>query len=149
MIRRGNRKEMVVIAKGNNHDPVMLDRVVELLAPSLAVPDAVYVDCTLGLGGHARAVLEAAPSARLIGIDRDPEALAVARERLGSFAERIVLVKAVYDELPGVLADLEQEINAEEAKLADYREYYTRGEQKYNEEYPAQTPNSRQYKKYN
>jgi len=48
-----------------------------------------------------------------------------------------------------VLADLEQEINAEEAKLADYREYYTRGEQKYNEEYPAQTPNSRQYKKYN
>ena len=97
---------MVVIAKGNNHDPVMLDRVVELLAPSLAVPDAVYVDCTLGLGGHARAVLEAAPSARLIGIDRDPEALAVARERLGSFAERIVLVKAVYDELLEVLADL-------------------------------------------
>lgn len=97
---------MVVIAKGNNHDPVMLDRVVELLAPSLAVPDAVYVDCTLGLGGHARAVLEAAPSARLIGIDRDTEALAVARERLGSFAERIVLVKAVYDELLEVLADL-------------------------------------------
>ena len=95
-----------MIAKGNNHDPVMLDRVVELLAPSLAVPDAVYVDCTLGLGGHARAVLEAAPSARLIGIDRDPEALAVARERLGSFAERIVLVKAVYDELLEVLADL-------------------------------------------
>ena len=88
---------MVVTAKGNNHDPVMLDRVVELLAPSLAVPDAVYVDCTLGLGGHARAVLEAAPSARLIGIDRDPEALAVARERLGLFAERIALVKAVYD----------------------------------------------------
>ena len=51
--------------------------------------------------------------------------------------------------LAGVLSDLEQEINAEEAKIADYREYYTRGEQKYNEEYPAQTPNSRQYKKYN
>ena len=43
------------------HDPVMLDRVVELLVPPLASPGAVYVDCTLGLGGHARAVLEAAP----------------------------------------------------------------------------------------
>ena len=51
--------------------------------------------------------------------------------------------------LAGVLSDLEQEINAEEAKLADYREYYTKGEQKYNEEYPAQTQNTRQYKKYN
>ncbi len=88
------------------HEPVMLDRVVELLSPALAAPDAVYVDCTLGLGGHARAVLEAAPSARLIGIDRDPDALAVAWERLGSLAERAVLVKAVYDELPEVLADL-------------------------------------------
>jgi hypothetical protein len=48
-----------------------------------------------------------------------------------------------------VLSDLEQEINAEVAKLAEYKEYYTKGEQKYNEEYPAQTPNSRQYKKYN
>ena len=104
-------------AKGDNHDPVMLDRVVELLAPSLAVPDAVYVDCTLGLGGHARAVLEAAPWARLIGIDRDPDALAVARERLGSFAERITLVKAVYDELPEVLADLG--IDQVHAVLAD------------------------------
>ena len=88
------------------HEPVMLGRVVELLSPALTPPGAVYVDCTLGLGGHARAVLEAAPSARLIGIDRDPDALAVARERLGSLAERATLVKAVYDELPEVLADL-------------------------------------------
>ena len=62
------------------HEPVMLGRVVELLSPALTSPGAVYVDCTLGLGGHARAVLEVAPSARLIGIDRDPDALAVARE---------------------------------------------------------------------
>ena len=88
------------------HEPVMLGRVVELLSPALASPGAVYVDCTLGLGGHARAVLEVAPSARLIGIDRDPDALAVARERLGPLAERATLVKAVYDELPEVLADL-------------------------------------------
>ena len=88
------------------HEPVMLGRVVELLSPALTSPGAVYVDCTLGLGGHARAVLEAAPSARLIGIDRDPDALAVARERLGPLAERATLVKAVYDELPEVLADL-------------------------------------------
>lgn len=106
MTRRGNGKEMIVTTSDDIHDPVMLDRVVELLVPPLASPGAVYVDCTLGLGGHARAVLEAAPSARLIGIDRDPEALTVARERLGSFAERITLVKAVYDELPEVLADL-------------------------------------------
>ena len=51
--------------------------------------------------------------------------------------------------LAEVLSDLEQEINAEEAKLAEYKEYYTKGEQKYNEEYPAQTQNTRQYKKYN
>ena len=88
------------------HEPVMLGRVVELLSPALTSPGAVYVDCTLGLGGHSRAVLEAAPSARLIGIDRDPDALAVARERLGPLAERATLVKAVYDELPEVLADL-------------------------------------------
>ena len=88
------------------HEPVMLGRVVELLSPALTSPGAVYVDCTLGLGGHARAVLEVAPSARLIGIDRDPDALAVARERLGPLTERATLVKAVYDELPEVLADL-------------------------------------------
>ena len=88
------------------HEPVMLGRVVELLSPALTSPGAVYVDCTLGLGGHARAVLEVAPSARLIGIDRDPDALTVARERLGPLTERATLVKAVYDELPEVLADL-------------------------------------------
>ena len=51
--------------------------------------------------------------------------------------------------LAGVLSDLEQEINEEEAELTDLKEYHTRGEQKYNEEYPAQTQNTRQYKKYN
>ena len=85
------------------HVPVLRDRIVEVLAPALSVPGATVVDCTLGLGGHARALLEAAPDARLIGIDRDPDALAVAGERLAEFGDRVTLVEAVYDELPEVL----------------------------------------------
>lgn len=88
------------------HEPVMRDRIVELLRPALQRPGAVYVDGTLGLAGHAISVLTACPEARLIGIDRDPDAHAVARERLGDLAERATLVQAVYDELPDVLEDL-------------------------------------------
>jgi 16S rRNA (cytosine1402-N4)-methyltransferase len=88
------------------HVPVLLDRVRELLAPALGGPAAVLVDATLGLGGHAAALLEAHPLLRLVGIDRDPEALARSGERLAPYAERITLVHAVYDELPRVLADL-------------------------------------------
>ena len=58
------------------HVPVLLDRVVDLLAPSLAEPGSVVLDATLGLGGHAEALLAACPNARLIGLDRDREALA-------------------------------------------------------------------------
>ena len=93
-------------APAAHHDPVMLDRIVGLLRPALDVPGAVYVDLTLGLGGHAQALLEAAPSARLVGIDRDPDALEAARERLGGLADRATLVQAVYDELPEILDDL-------------------------------------------
>ena len=57
------------------HVPVLLDRVVALVAPALAYPGAVMVDATLGLGGHTEAVLQRCPEARVIGIDRDPEAL--------------------------------------------------------------------------
>jgi 16S rRNA (cytosine1402-N4)-methyltransferase len=71
------------------------------------VPGAVLVDGTLGLAGHAAALLRAAPEARLVGVDRDADALAAARERLSGFSERIVLVQAVYDELPEVLEDLQ------------------------------------------
>lgn len=88
-----------------SHIPVMRDRIVELLVPALGAPGAVYVDCTLGLGGHALAVLAAAPAARLVGIDRDADALAVARERLAGFGDRVALFQAVYDELPEVLAE--------------------------------------------
>lgn len=95
------------------HVPVMLSEVVALLAPALTPADPagappVLVDGTLGLAGHAAALLEACPQARLIGLDRDPQALERARVRLAPYAHRVTLVEAVYDELPAVLADLGQ-----------------------------------------
>ncbi|QGN57635.1 16S rRNA (cytosine(1402)-N(4))-methyltransferase RsmH [Nostocoides sp. HKS02] len=88
------------------HIPVLRDRIVELLAPALEAPGAVYVDGTLGMGGHAEAILERCPQARLVGIDRDHEALALATERLAPYAARTSFVHAVYDEVPQVLAGL-------------------------------------------
>jgi 16S rRNA (cytosine1402-N4)-methyltransferase len=85
------------------HLPVMLAEVVDLLAPALGGNDPVLVDCTVGLAGHAAALLQACPEARLIGLDRDQQALAVAADRLAPFADRVTLVEAVYDELPSVL----------------------------------------------
>ncbi len=87
------------------HVPVMLDRVVALLAPALDHPGAVLVDATLGLGGHAEALLERCPRARLIGLDRDENALGLAQERLAAHTARLRLVHAVYDQLPEVLAE--------------------------------------------
>ncbi|NEK58599.1 16S rRNA (cytosine(1402)-N(4))-methyltransferase RsmH [Geodermatophilus sabuli] len=87
------------------HVPVLLDRVTELLAPACAGDGAVLVDATLGLAGHALALLSAHPGLRLIGLDRDPDARAEAARRIeaaGSTA-RATLVPAVFDELPAVL----------------------------------------------
>ncbi|ASR39159.1 16S rRNA (cytosine(1402)-N(4))-methyltransferase [Prauserella marina] len=88
------------------HLPVLLDRVLELLAPALTGADAVLIDATVGLGGHAEALLEANPSLRLIGLDRDPSALARSGERLAKYGDRVELVHAVYDRMPAVVADL-------------------------------------------
>lgn len=88
------------------HVPVLLERCLELLAPALRLPGAVHVDFTLGLGGHAEAVLERFPDVVLIGLDRDTEALAHSRQRLARFAGRTHLVHAVFDELPRVLDEL-------------------------------------------
>jgi 16S rRNA (cytosine1402-N4)-methyltransferase len=88
------------------HVPVMLDRVVALVAPALEHPGAVLVDATLGLGGHTEAVLRRCPEARVIGIDRDTHALDRSRERLAPYAERVTFVHAVYDEVGDVLGDL-------------------------------------------
>lgn len=88
------------------HVPVMVDRVVALLAPALQDPGAVLLDATLGLGGHSAAVLASCPQARLVGLDRDPEALRQATARLAEYAERVTVVHSVYDALRAVLADL-------------------------------------------
>ena len=88
-----------------SHVPVLLDRVVDLLAPALARPGAVLVDATLGLGGHTEAVLARCPEARVLGVDRDARALEMAAERLAPFGDRFTGVHAVYDEIPDVLAE--------------------------------------------
>ena len=62
------------------HEPVLLEEVTRWLRPE---EGGTFIDCTLGLGGHARALLAASPETEVIGIDRDPEALARARARLG------------------------------------------------------------------
>jgi 16S rRNA (cytosine1402-N4)-methyltransferase len=89
-----------------SHDPVLLDRVVALLQPALDHAGAVLVDATLGLGGHSEAVLTRCELARVVGIDRDPEALGLAGDRLAPFGDRFRGVHATYDEIPDVLADL-------------------------------------------
>jgi 16S rRNA (cytosine1402-N4)-methyltransferase len=89
-----------------SHAPVLLDRVVALLQPALEHAGAVLVDATLGLGGHSEAVLARCELARVVGIDRDPEALRLAGERLAPFGDRFAGVHATYDEIPRVLDDL-------------------------------------------
>jgi 16S rRNA (cytosine1402-N4)-methyltransferase len=88
------------------HVPVLLDRVLGLLAPALGGERAVVVDATLGLGGHAEALLAAHPQLTLVGLDRDPDALSRSEQRLARFAGRVHLVHAVYDRAPEVLDSL-------------------------------------------
>ena len=91
---------------GARHVPVLLPRVVQLLEPALRDRPAVLVDATLGLGGHAAALLSAHPRLTLVGLDRDPEALALAGRRLVAFSDRTHLVHAVYDRIADVLGEL-------------------------------------------
>jgi 16S rRNA (cytosine1402-N4)-methyltransferase len=100
------------------HTPVMLERTLDLLAPALEREGAVLVDATLGMGGHSRAALERFPDVTVIGLDRDTEALSIARERLAPFGDRARFVHTVYDgiveavrgegfrEVDGILFDL-------------------------------------------
>jgi 16S rRNA (cytosine1402-N4)-methyltransferase len=82
------------------HEPVLVDEVIALLEPSRG---GLFVDCTVGLGGHARAVL-AAGATRLIGLDRDTTALAIATQSLEPWRDHVELVHADFRELPAVLA---------------------------------------------
>jgi 16S rRNA (cytosine1402-N4)-methyltransferase len=88
------------------HVPVLLERVLALLAPAIADRPAVAVDATLGLGGHAEALLAAHPQLTLVGLDRDPAALVRSRDRLARFGSRVHLVHARYDRMPDVLSEL-------------------------------------------
>ena len=88
------------------HIPVTLERTLELLAPALEQPGAIVVDATLGMGGHASAMLERFEDLRLVGLDRDLDALAIAGERLQRFGDRVTLVHTVYDDIRSVLDDL-------------------------------------------
>lgn len=88
------------------HTPVLLERCIELLAPALQKPGAVLVDATLGMGGHAEALLQRFPGLILVGLDRDLEALAIAEERLRPFRDRVHLVHTIYDGILDALAGL-------------------------------------------
>jgi 16S rRNA (cytosine1402-N4)-methyltransferase len=102
------------MAKGepeaHGHIPVLLDRCVELLTPALTRADAdgrdaVLIDATLGAGGHAERFLTELPGLRLIGLDRDPDAMWIAGERLAQFGDRVILVRTRYDGIEDVLAE--------------------------------------------
>ncbi|GAA3811385.1 16S rRNA (cytosine(1402)-N(4))-methyltransferase RsmH [Cellulomonas soli] len=90
----------------SRHVPVLLARCLELLAPALAEPGSVMVDSTLGMGGHTEGVLRAFPHVRVVGLDRDPQALELAGRRLAPFGDRFTPVHAIYDEIGDVLDDL-------------------------------------------
>lgn len=81
------------------HTPVLLERTLELLSPALGRDGATVLDGTLGMGGHTAAMLRAFPGLRVIGIDRDQDAIAIARQRLAFAADRVTIVHAVYDEI--------------------------------------------------
>ncbi|MFC4336319.1 16S rRNA (cytosine(1402)-N(4))-methyltransferase RsmH [Salininema proteolyticum] len=91
------------------HVPVMLEEILDYLKPALGAPGAVAVDGTLGAGGHTEAMLEAHPELTVIGLDRDPSALAIAGERLERFGERFVPYQAVYDAIGDVARELGRE----------------------------------------
>ena len=95
---------------GPAHIPVLLERCVALLAPALTRQSAdgagaVLLDATLGAGGHAERFLSQFPALRVIGLDRDPDALSLAGERLAHFGDRVRLVRARYDEVAAALAE--------------------------------------------
>jgi 16S rRNA (cytosine1402-N4)-methyltransferase len=79
-----------------DHEPVMEAEVVALFAP---VPPGVVIDATVGAGGHARALLEAHPHLRVLGIDRDPEAVRAARDTLARFGDRATVRHAPFNRL--------------------------------------------------
>ena len=89
------------------HQPVMAAEVIDLLS---AVPDGLVLDATLGGAGHGRALLEAAPGIRLLGIDRDPMAVAAATGELAKFGDRAIIRRARFDSLGDVVRQVQDEL---------------------------------------
>ena len=97
------------------HQSVLLSEIVEFLRPSR--DDGTLVDATVGLGGHAEALLERYPATRLLGIDRDPQALAAAAVRLEKFGDRVTLTEGRHETLIDILK--QQKIESVSGLLAD------------------------------
>ena len=91
--------------RGAPHRPVLLRETMELLAPERG---GLFVDCTVGLGGHSESILEAATETRVVGIDRDASALSSASERLARFHGRFRAVHGDFRELARILRDLDE-----------------------------------------
>ena len=90
---------------GAPHRPVLLLETLQFLAPERG---GLFVDCTVGLGGHSEAILKASNETRVLGIDRDPAALALTKERLASFGERFSAVHANFQEIARVLHEADE-----------------------------------------
>ena len=85
------------------HQPVMASEIVEIFAP---VPPGWVLDATLGGAGHAALLLDAHPHLKVLGIDRDADALAIARERLARFGDRVATVQRRFDHLASAMEAL-------------------------------------------
>ncbi|MBV8928654.1 MAG: 16S rRNA (cytosine(1402)-N(4))-methyltransferase RsmH, partial [Mycobacteriaceae bacterium] len=99
----------IAVSEDYGHIPVLLDRCLELLRPALTRHSAdgsgaLLVDATLGAGGHAARFLGELAGLRLLGLDRDPDALRIAGQRLASFADRVTMVRTRYDGIGAALA---------------------------------------------
>jgi 16S rRNA (cytosine1402-N4)-methyltransferase len=94
------RPDEVQANEAQAHEPVLLTEVVDWLRPHRG---GVFVDCTLGLGGHSEAILTASPDARVIGLDRDPDALKLAQKRLSVFENRFQAAHANFSEIADAL----------------------------------------------
>ncbi len=96
----------MVTAEG--HRPVMKERVLALLAPALESPGSVLVDATVGRAGHASALLERHPGLEVIGVDADDAAIEESGRLLAPYQDRVHLVHATFDQIPEILAGLDQ-----------------------------------------
>ena len=117
--RRGTPPARSVPAEGLRmseafpHQPVMANEVLDLLSK---VPDGLVLDATLGGAGHARALLEANPGLRLLGIDRDPMAVAAATGELAVFGDRAIIRRARFDALGEVVREVQDQLGTPDAE---------------------------------